>query len=342
MLAVLLIMAKGKTNPPDNLRGATFEQLRKVLLDASYGNADSRDKRLQIQHIISLIEDLNVTFESGKSLLTESIHQPQIELSDQTIVTNNYVLYSLLDNGADPDLGVDREGNNPILISINCKNIEAFKLLLDADAGLEEKTRESDISTGKGWTALMVATVKGYVEFVKEIILRGANIDTQDDIGRTALMIAVGRGALATHRSYSKSTEISEHIVESGANINVSDSSGWSALMYASEIDNIENVTLLLNNSADVNAADIRGRTPLMNAAYWNNIEVVTELLNAGADVNAADSEGWTPLMLAAHENSLHITRLLINKGADPLIINTDGNNAEEIARNRGLDFSPD
>jgi hypothetical protein len=71
-----------------------------------------------------------------------------------------------------------------------------------------------------------------------------------------------------------------------------------------------------------VNQKNIGGATALHLAARQQNLEMVTILIENGADVNAADNEGWTALMRASLAGKGDIVDLLLDKGAKADMLN--------------------
>ncbi len=69
----------------------------------------------------------------------------------------------------------------------------------------------------------MMATNKGQIETVKLLIDRGADVNAKQDIGLTALMIAVIK----------KGHEIVRLLIDSGVDVNAKDNSGKTALLIA-------------------------------------------------------------------------------------------------------------
>ncbi len=81
-----------------------------------------------------------------------------------------------------------------------------------------------------GWskpimTPLMHAAAMGNIEFVKELLEEGADVDTRGPRGSTALMFAAGSGHV----------EIVKLLIESGANVSLEEAGGWTALRHALE-----------------------------------------------------------------------------------------------------------
>ena len=79
-----------------------------------------------------------------------------------------------------------------------------------------------DIQTKNGFTALMYASERGYLETVKFLVSHGANVNIKNKYGETALICACIHGNL----------EIVKLLISNGANINLQNYSGETAVMY--------------------------------------------------------------------------------------------------------------
>ncbi|KAJ5928365.1 hypothetical protein N7466_007321 [Penicillium verhagenii] len=122
-------------------------------------------------------------------------------------------------------------------------------LFLDEGAQLESK----DFS---GRTALLTAVAERREDIVRLLLDRGAEIEATDSSGRTALLIAVKEGL----------EDIVKLLLGRGAEIEVRDSSGRTALSYSVE-GNCEGIAgLLLEQGADTEAKDCSERTALFYA----------------------------------------------------------------------------
>jgi ankyrin repeat protein len=173
-------------------------------------------------------------------------------------------------------------------------------------------------------------TMKGNdlnVEIVKLLINHGADVNSQDKNGLTALMYAVVKGQY----------DMAKFLLETGADVSAHavDGSTALALAVADSGDEanpladrirpgrLEVAELLVKNGADVKARNSKGRTPLMIALndmqgpdQKKTAALVKFLLDNGAEVNVAGSYGETPLMLAADKNGPEVITLLLVKGA--------------------------
>lgn len=98
-------------------------------------------------------------------------------------------------------------------------------------------------------------------------------------------------------------------------------------------IQNGDPLAPFLSAGADVNCLDSHGMTPLMQAAHKGSADVCELLLNHGADVNSNYHDyGYTALMFAAITGNIHTTEILLANGAKPLVKNSVGRNAGQMA----------
>lgn len=67
-------------------------------------------------------------------------------------------------------------GNNPLSVVMHWKDIDAFRILLDAGANIGETLED-------GNTALHIAALIDNEEMVSELILRGAAVDVKNNDG---------------------------------------------------------------------------------------------------------------------------------------------------------------
>ena len=160
-----------------------------------------------------------------------------------------------------------------------------------------------------------------------KLILAGANVDTQDDFGKTALMLAVFRG--------NDVIEVIQTLINLDANVNII-INRQTALIWAVLRGDPEIVKLLINAKATLNFQDEFGRNALMEAVLNGYTEIVILLLDAGAELNAKDNNGYTALTLAVSKDYTEIAKLLINAGADLNIEDRDGQTALMWAKDLG------
>ncbi|KAI1131971.1 hypothetical protein F5Y10DRAFT_232366 [Nemania abortiva] len=157
-----------------------------------------------------------------------------------------------------------------------------------------------------GVTALASAARFGHEAVVKLLLVKGVDIDLQDEAGRTPLSWATGWGEAAVARL----------LLERGANANCQDTFGWTPLSWAVARSHRAVVRLLLANDANVNLSDNESRSPLFLAVVNGDRAVCQLLIEAGADINAQDNVGRTPLSWAVGYNQKDVTLFLLDRGA--------------------------
>ena len=153
-------------------------------------------------------------------------------------------------------------------------------------------------------------------EIIKLLIEAGININHQNELGETALMVV-------------DDLKIAELLIKSGADKNLKNVLGWNALAYALFKGNNEIVKLLTDEkdiktiikslNIDINAGHYDLSTPLIMACREGNLELAKALIELGADVNLGNYEfdDDRPLLAVSWSNNLEIAKLLIEAGAE-------------------------
>jgi len=169
---------------------------------------------------------------------------------------------------------------------------------------------------------LMNSATQDNAAGITEAARQGVFIDTRDDQGMTALMLAVRAGG----------AHALDALLNAGANPNLRADSEDTALMMAIQMRRPALAFRLLDASPDLGISDSNGRTPLHAAAERGDAAMVRLMLKSGADVNLADSHGWTPLFFAAASGSEDAVRALLGAGANTTRKLPDGRIAADLA----------
>lgn len=203
---------------------------------------------------------------------------------------------------------------------------------------------------------LFNATIARDSPRIEYLLKRGAKIDSRDQDGQTALMMAVKSGDLS----------IVNGLLAYKANPNLQDHDGWTAAMYAvrsnepkifrllgkfkadfnlinkdgltalalAVIDNKANAAVaMLDNQANPDVAMGQAKyNALMLAVKKDNLQMVQTLLQYKANPNAKNAAGLTPLMIAAFDNRDMLVSLLLKSGADPKLKDVEGKTALNLA----------
>jgi len=139
-------------------------------------------------------------------------------------------------------------------------------------------TKDFDVNTRgfAGGTLLMLAA-DGDTALVKYLIGRGADVNLQDDEGKTALMKATG--------SYRTSNLANiRYLIAHGANVNAVNNQGETALIIATKKGNSEMVKVLLEKGSSVSIKTKEGKTAWTCAIEGSYPAVVSLLEKAGAN----------------------------------------------------------
>jgi ankyrin repeat protein len=170
---------------------------------------------------------------------------------------------------------------------------------------------------------LIAAAEQGSASAILAAIGAGADVNYQQSLGFTALMIVAGSAPVAA----------TEALLSRGANVNIKNRVGATALMTAAIDGRSDVVRALLSAGADIEAATSTGDTVLMGACYGGHGEVVDMLLQAGAKVNRRTVRGGsTALIYATTGGHAAIVRRLLESGADVSLRDFGGRDAYQVA----------
>ncbi len=112
--------------------------------------------------------------------------------------------------------------------------------------------------------------------------------------------------------------ETAQKLLDAGAPVNYENKYGLTALTAASDCNNIDVVSLLIDRGAQVGLETKQDYFyfALLMAAGNGHFEVARLLIDRGAQVNQANTKGETALIWAAANHRSEVARLLIDRGA--------------------------
>lgn len=178
--------------------------------------------------------------------------------------------------------------------------------------GVKTMSAESKVGSLRGAggsTPLMFATLYGDAATVKTLLDGGADPNTKNDAGATALTWAVN------------DLEKTRLLVERGADVNVRSDDQRTPLIVASGIPGaVPVMRLLIEHGADVNAKApglLGDTTSLAEAAYSGDEAGFRLLIDKGADVNAA---GPAPLGFSLRAQCMACVEILL-KTMNPALL---------------------
>jgi ankyrin repeat protein len=168
-----------------------------------------------------------------------------------------------------------------------------------------------------GATMVMFAAFYADALTLRDILIRGGDVNARNDAGATALMWAV------------TDAEKTRTLLELGANPNARSDEGRTPLMIAaSVVGATDSVKLLIDRGADLNAAAFSlfgPATPLTYAALNGHEEAFRLMVAAGADLSKA---GPATLGLALRSGCQSCVDLMLKAAPPPLLNGTMINSA--------------
>ncbi len=199
-------------------------------------------------------------------------------------------------------------------------------------------TKEIDINATNtaGYTALMMALLRGHDNVAEILINAGADVNISNFIsisfGATALGIAInnGRSKEIIQLLLTKSTndlsstlraaslrndeDIVKMLLDAGANVK---SYGYIALEIATRNSNKSIIRMLLDAGVILNERYPYGDGILFPAVEKNNKDIIKLLIDAGANVDAKDIYNIPLLVYAIKNGNKEVAELLIKAGAE-------------------------
>jgi ankyrin repeat protein len=211
---------------------------------------------------------------------------------------------------------VDR-GTSPLLLAVQNGHFELAIALVDAGADPNDSrsgftalhtvtwVRKPDSSDNSDPAPAAGAGRLTSLEFVREIVKRGANVN-----------LRLPKGA-------PKQPSTSSRIESDGA----------TPILFAADRSDVPLMRLLIELGADPLLPNLNNTTPLMAAAGLGTtepleeageeneaLEAVNMLLDLGADINAVNNDGDTAMHGAAYNIYPRVVELLAQRGADPQV----------------------
>ncbi len=229
--------------------------------------------------------DVNMQTNDGRTMLTYAAAHAE----DETFAVS--VAKLLLSNGAQVN-GEDSFGRAPVVYAIEEEKMAMSGLFLDsgADVTLQSsayrmpivfvpfmrknsalthmviaKCPDVNIRDSLANTPLSWASRFGYLDSVRYLLEKGAQVDNLSVHNKTPLMEAAEKGHY----------DIAALLVRKGADINMQTKKGWSALMWAAEKGYNEIVSLLIGAGADLFVKNNKGERALAIARKNNHPDTV-------------------------------------------------------------------
>ncbi|KAL8561546.1 hypothetical protein ACOMHN_024782 [Nucella lapillus] len=178
----------------------------------------------------------------------------------------------------------------------------------------------------ESWSALLCACKEGYLEIAIELLEHGAELEHKDMCGWTPLMWASYKGRIM----------VVQELLDRGALVSSKADHHMTALAWAAGRGHTEIVQMLITKGAKVNTADKYGTTPLIWACRKGYIEIVDSLLAEGATVDASGMNSWTPLLVATRGGHADVVNSLLQQDPNVNATDKDGQTSLAIAAREG------
>jgi len=165
-------------------------------------------------------------------------------------------------------------------------------------------------------TALRFAAARGDAATVRMVIKEGIDVNTPNDEGRTALMLAAAEGDQRV---------VSLLLDTPGIDVNQQDSFGRTALREAVENKHTDVAEQLLRVGASLGFIEDESAKRLCIAVAQHDHKLLAVLLLAGAPAAAQDFVGRSALHIAAMQGDVAATAILLRHGANPHLVDKWG-----------------
>lgn len=297
------------------------------------------------------IDIVDYLIKNGLSFTKEEIHSALTKAiaNENVDVVDYFIKYSII---------IDNKETPLLETAINVENIDIIDRLIN-----------SNIDLVLNMNLFGNAIINGQLDIVMRLVIRGCNINWQDNDGYTPLLLSLLYGQL----------DIAYFFLGLGCNVNLTDNQGKNALFYIDTAFQWRNsnitkekqklINTLIDKGCDVNAQTMYANTPLSHnvtdcifieeifkTPSLNSINVVnrkgnTSLIDLikynykniykknielfvvnGININIANKRGKTALMYAVEKGNMKVVELLVKNGADISMKDNKGKSALSYA----------
>lgn len=170
-----------------------------------------------------------------------------------------------------------QQGITPLILAAARGNADMVTLLLDQNAQVDlADDTESTALMAATQNALFSARSEDALETIKRLIKAGANVDTVNNDGQTALMLLLGvRAQQVQGANEPLLCEVADLLLTAGADPDQRDLTGWSSMHAAASHGLVSPVRLLMDAGANRRQRDINGHSACDLAMEKGHHEVV-------------------------------------------------------------------
>ena len=309
------------------------------------GNTD------MIRLLLSYGSDINSIDNRGYTALHYAVESGQYNIAEILILAGAET--NSINNNEETPVYLALKNNDIDMTELLIKNGGELNFLPMIDPVMEDYLKKRVSIRNKLYgldflqrTELMDAVFAGDYKQADFLLYKGAEVNEQNEVGLTALMISSGLGDIY----------ITRLLLKKGADPTLTDKEGLQALSYAMlDQDNLivkellkhieqidpqglfyalfegqkQHFSTLLDLSEYGNIKDETGRTLLMYASYLGDLFSVRKIIKNGADLNLTDNNGRTALAYCVQgmkeplEDYYQIASRLVDAGAEKRDINS-------------------
>ncbi len=293
---VVEALLKGGANPHEAKRHRRDDETLKTLAIEAKTNSESshlpanyfRDDNIEFPiclaarsrnaKIISLLADkavnLNQWNVDGKTPLSIALGTINSSSNEKELNAAFEVVKILLERDVDPNV-LNKDGSSPLsILRFTGYNNEHAKKIKNAALDLLIVSHvDLNVVGENGRTLLQSAVMDSNLMLVEKLLAGKAEPNIQDEVGRSALFLALSMYKNPKINSYSYESAIEN------ANRNI-----------------IRMVELLITHGAAPNVQDKAGVSPLQMSVSFDDPTLMNKLFEAKADPNTQDKEGNSPL----------------------------------------------
>jgi ankyrin repeat protein len=271
-----------------------------------------------IRALIDAGADINAKIDSGFTPFFFAVREGHLDAARVFLTAGvdvNAMMFRVGEAGGPRSAGTGRI--SPLMLAVQNGHFELAIALIDAGADPNDLrtgfaplhmlpgVRKPDSSDGSDGAPPEGAGRISSLEFVREIVKRGANVNLR--LAENAPKMPATSSMIATP--------------------------GATPMLFAADRSDVPLMRLLLELGADPLIPNFNNTTPLMAAAGVGTkeaqeeageepeaVEAVAMLLDHGADINGVDNNGDTAMHGAAYNQYPRVANLLAERGADPRV----------------------
>lgn len=226
-------------------------------------------RMLTITELVQHGADVNVLAKGGETALMLATYTRVVDL-----------VKLLIEKGADINKKT-QYGTPPLLTAANMAGKNGDDIL----KYLLEKGADVNFASSQDITAIFLAASGGYLDRVKTLVAKGANINykrSKNWGGETPFLYSIINNCEPV-KGCNTSADMVKYLIEHGADINAKPNSGETAVYIAANYNLKEIMALLIANKANVNIKTKNGDSPLDVAKRNEKKEIIEMLKKAGA-----------------------------------------------------------